>query len=440
MLNENDFESPGYEYLRSYQNMSNLYYKLVALNYQRDFCSLYRCPPIHKYYFSLPSKNQGEQQFLFTCLCAWLIKDKCQMNLELEPEEYEDPDVVVGVILEALRLLLTPDDDQFNPRAGRSGNLINFPPARLKLGFGPEVIWTMNILADRSLELLLESDSSAINRKINFIYNNKSGQEAGRQTVNSITIGQPFVGGGLTTRPLGSYQVDDATLLFDDDEDDNNDDQDVKNNNYKSSIVADNTPLLADDMTNPDYWYEQVDRTAPALESARLLIVDSNGTSGVGTVENWQDYLQSMLESKRAIQGFINNSRSLLHVVGARIDRHLQVIRGREKFIQTNLRAQIEEFLKIWRDYSIQSARQSQLVEQVNVKTDKFESYNDILKRVNGKIELRIKELNDGSKLRGIEHMIDRLKEENGAFDVKIGLLLSVYAKQQSKIVSNNSE
>lgn len=45
---ELDLESPGYEYLRSYQNMINLHSKLLVLNYEKEFCLAYKCPPIHR--------------------------------------------------------------------------------------------------------------------------------------------------------------------------------------------------------------------------------------------------------------------------------------------------------------------------------------------------------------------------------------------------------
>lgn len=47
-MNENDLESPGYDFLRSYENMLNLHTKLLALNYEKDFCPAYKCPPIHR--------------------------------------------------------------------------------------------------------------------------------------------------------------------------------------------------------------------------------------------------------------------------------------------------------------------------------------------------------------------------------------------------------
>lgn len=43
-----DLDSPGYEYLRSYQNMINLHTKLLVLNYEKEFCLFYKCPPIHR--------------------------------------------------------------------------------------------------------------------------------------------------------------------------------------------------------------------------------------------------------------------------------------------------------------------------------------------------------------------------------------------------------
>lgn len=412
-LNESDLDSPGYEFLRSYQNMNNLYQKLVALNYQRDFCSLYKCPPVHKYYFSIQNKNQGEQQFLFTCLCAWLIKEKCQMNLELEPEEYQDIDLTISVIFEALKLLLTPDD--YDGRDIR--NPINFPPGRLKQGFGPEAIYTMNILADRALELLLDSDKIG---KVQVLYHNKSSSDQNRQTnAISITIGQPFVGGGLTTRPLGSYQIDDETLVLDEIEIDQN------------GIQNDRTSLMDIHINEAD-WYQQVERVRQALESANL-----HETGSI--CENWHDYLEATRESQGVIQEFLNQSKSLLNIISNRIDRHMQVISGREKFIQTNLKTQIEDFLNIWRDYSAQLTRNNNLMEKVNSKADMFESHKVRLKLIGKKVESRMKELNDGNKLKELEVIIKNLTDETDKLKLKIGLLLTVYAKRHTHLVAESA-
>lgn len=414
VLNENDFESPGYEYLRSYQNMCYLYHKLVVLDYQRDFCSIYKCPPIHRYYFSMPNKNQSEQLFLFTCLCAWLIKDKCQMNFDIEPEEYQDIDLTISIIFEALKLLLTPDDSN----ATETARVINFPLGRLKQGYGPEVIYTMNIFADRALEIVSQSES---NDKIRIIYHNKKTSSDQRQTnSNFITIGQPFVGGGLTTRPLGSYQIDDKSLVL---------------GGQDETATDDNNVSLIDIHVDQADWYQQVDRVRPALESANLNDSDNN----VLCVENWQDYLEATRDYQKCIEDFLNQFKSLIGVISGRIDRHLQVINGREKFIQTNLKSQIEDFLKIWRDYSSEKEKNSKLIEKVNSKADLFESHNAKLRSIKAKIESRIRELDDGSKLKELETIIKNLSTENDELSLRIGLLLTVYAKQHSKLMSETT-
>lgn len=370
----------------------------------------------------MPHKNQTEQQFIFTCLCAWLIKDKCQMNLQLEPEEYEDPNVMIGLILEAVRLLIEPENNSETRPAGgtvkSTKNGVNFPPGRLKQGFGPEVVWTINILADRALELMYESES--ISRKSKIIYHNKSNLDLGRNSTatNSITIGQPFVGGGLTTRPLGSYQINDSSLLFDDKNETSMFDIGRNNNNLNNKLS--------------ENWYDQVERASQILGSAKLTDELS------GKIENWRDFSQSILDSSESIDKFLANSQSLMETITNRIGRHLQVINSREKFIQTNLKVPLENFMKIWRNYSIETTRYGKLVEQVNLRTEKFENYSDKLKNFAVQIDLRKKELNDGSQLRRLESMINRLREECAEFDIKIGLLLIVNSKKQAEILSQS--
>lgn len=416
-LNEMDFESPGYEYLRTYQNMSNLYHKLVVLNYQRDFCSIYKCPPIHKYYFSMPNKNQSEQLFLFTCLCAWLIKDKCQMNFDIEPDEYQDIDSTIGVIAEALKLLLTNEEDSY----GDSAQVINFPLGRLKQGYGPEVIYMLNIFADRALEM--QRDPVASSDQIQIVYHNKTSPPDQRQTnTNYIMIGRPFVGGGLTTRPLGSYQIDDSSLLLDDHDD-------SENNDCPRKEVS-----LLDMHIDQADWYRQVDRVRPSLEAANLGEKDD-----IVVVENWLDYLEATRDYQKCIQDFLDQCKSLLVSISGRIDRQMQVINGREKFIQTNLRVQIEDFLKVWRDYTTQTSRHSELLDKVNSKADLFESHNGRLDSIRAKIETRIRELDDGSKLKELEMITKSLGAESDELSMRVTLLLTVYGKRQARILSEPS-
>lgn len=396
-FNSNDLASPGYEFLRSYRSMSNLYYKLIALNYQLEFCPLYKCPPVHRYYFAFNSNNQVEQQFSFMCLCVWLLKDKCQMNFDTDPRDYQDLDSTVSVIYEAMKLLLVTDGDD---KASQAVDLNLFPLGRLKQGFGPEVIFCLNKFADRALELVVDGDRRIGPADISYQNKQKSNRDQGRQP-NSIIIGQPIVGGGLTTRPLGNYQIDDSSLILGY-KGDNSDDNDEK---AKSEAF-----MSAD---NSEWNLEKLNEIAP------LFAMDFSQEST--SFDDWQPSLDLVKRSRIGVQNFSTQSRPILEAVAHRIEHQMKTLSTRKSAITTNLKTQLETFLDAWRKYSAQSKRNSELSEMINFKTDTFESY---VVQLN---ELRTKKtkFNDKSKLRQLDRMVKSLGRETDNLDIKLGLLLA---------------
>lgn len=394
-VNENDLDSPGYEFLRSHRNMMNLYHKLVALDYRRDFCPTYKCPAIHKLYFSTLSPNSFEQQYLFICLCAWLIKDKCQMNFELE---LEDIGSSIGVIFEALKLL--HEDGDLDPKIH----------IRLEQGHGPEVVYAISCLADRALELAIEHDPRLGSVGPDIRFHNKQHDQT--RTANSITIGQPIVGGTLTTRSLGKYFIEDSSLVLD----------------YGAgSSKCESREAGATKETDPDEWLQQVERVAPQL------VLDFNKEPSA--FEDWQDQLLSIHHSKKSAQSFIDQSKSILQAVENRINRQLQVVSSREKFLQTNLRSKLEAFLQVWREHSKQTKHNKSLLDNVNGKTDLFESHITRLQLLGRDIEARIRELNDGSKLKELELIISMLDAQSEDLEVKVGLLLAAVCSKDGEQV-----
>lgn len=391
-FDSSDLDSPGYEYLRSYRVMSNLYYKLIALDYQKEFCPLYKCPPINKFYFALQNSNQIEQQFSFTCLCVWLIKDKCQMNFDADPREYHDIDSTVNVIFEALKLLLSSDEHPVD-----ESNL--FPVGRLKRGHGPEVIYCLNKFADRALELLIEDRPKIGQVEINYINKQKENREQNRGPTNSITICQPIVGGGLTTRPLGSYQINDSSLIFDYNE------ADITNDGDETSSKESNTAI--------GWTQEKLDKIAPLFE------VDYD--EGAAARRSLQDLLGALGRAHEEAKEFISRSKPALEMISLRIEREMQIITGRETSFHANLKGPIESFLSVWREHSEQSRRNSELTEQINHKTDAFEHYVEQLRDLRAR---KVKQ-NDESTLHELEGLTRRLNGETQRMDLKLGLLLA---------------
>lgn len=400
-INDHDYDSPGYEFLRLHRNMMNLYYKLVALDYQRDFCPTYKCPSINKYYFSCAQSNSFEQQYLFISLCSWLIRDKCQMNFEME---LEDMSSSISVVYEALRLL--HDNDELDPKFH----------IRMEQGYGPEVVYALSCLADRALELVHEHDPQ-LGSSPDIRFHNKQHDQT--RMANSITIGQPIVGGSLTTRALGKYFIEDSSLILDYQGDD--DGPGSKRNSITNTNRAPSSEALAIDGD----WLEQVDKIAGQLELANWL-------KELTIQQDWQEPLRFVSESRRLVQSFTSKSESIIKAVESRINRQMQVVSNREKFLQTNLRPQLEIFLQIWRDHSTQTQLNKRFLASVNGKTDMFESYNTRLKLLANDIQLRNRELNDGSKLKNLEAMISALDEQTTELDVRIGLLMAALAMEDT--------
>lgn len=106
-----------------YMAMENLMEKLKILKFHSEFTSALKMKPIHRYiiiqyyqrmfilfgfpirYYFIVPKNPGEQFFLFTCLCAWLIR-KCGDSFET-PQESDDPNTTISTILDVVREKVT---------------------------------------------------------------------------------------------------------------------------------------------------------------------------------------------------------------------------------------------------------------------------------------------------------------------------------------------
>ena len=83
---------------------------------------------------SLVQTNPGEQFFMFSSLCAWLVR-KAGQQFD-QPQEQEDPNTVIANILQHVR---------------NSGVVIDFAPSKLKAGYGEHAIFILDRLADETL-------------------------------------------------------------------------------------------------------------------------------------------------------------------------------------------------------------------------------------------------------------------------------------------------
>lgn len=84
----------------SMYQMDELMEKLKLLNYERNLLKDMKMKPLGRYYF-VRSFNPGEQFFMFTSICAWLIR-KTGSDFE-QPQEFHDPSKTVADIVKILQ-------------------------------------------------------------------------------------------------------------------------------------------------------------------------------------------------------------------------------------------------------------------------------------------------------------------------------------------------
>ena len=113
--------------------------KLKLLNYEKLFCQKKRphWKPIHHLYFAAAqTSNPTEQFYYFANLVAWLL-GLCGKTFN-PPAQHDDPNTVCTNIVVELKGL------------GLS-SVVNFPPAKLKQGYGDAVCRVLQSLVDQAL-------------------------------------------------------------------------------------------------------------------------------------------------------------------------------------------------------------------------------------------------------------------------------------------------
>lgn len=118
----------------SYQN-DDLIEKLKILNYENLLLKEMKMKALSKFYFN-KARNSGEQFYLFVSICAWLVRETGKSFDQ--PQEFDDPNVVISRIIKALNDMDIATDFQSN---------------KLISGAGPICIYVLDSLATKVLKL-----------------------------------------------------------------------------------------------------------------------------------------------------------------------------------------------------------------------------------------------------------------------------------------------
>ena len=183
-------DSNNMSLISSYQS-DDLIEKLKLLNYENLLLKQMKMKPLNKFYFN-KVKNSGEQFFLFTSICAWLIRETGK-SFE-QPQEFDDPNVVISKIIKSLNDMDIATDFQSN---------------KLISGAGPICVYVLDCLVTKVLKLstfqiqkpqikieenasldIVENDSEIILEKLDeqIIIESESDDERDRNSIYDINL------------------------------------------------------------------------------------------------------------------------------------------------------------------------------------------------------------------------------------------------------------
>lgn len=127
-------DSNNLSIISSYQN-DDLIEKLKILNYENLLLKEMKMKALSKFYFN-KARNSGEQFYLFVSICAWLVRETGKSFDQ--PQEFDDPNVVISRIIKSLNDMDIATDFQSN---------------KLISGAGPICIYVLDSLATKVLKL-----------------------------------------------------------------------------------------------------------------------------------------------------------------------------------------------------------------------------------------------------------------------------------------------
>ncbi|ERE76094.1 putative intraflagellar transport protein 57 like protein, partial [Cricetulus griseus] len=344
----------------------------IQTKFSRFVNCLKICIEIH--YFALPT-NPGEQFYMFCTLAAWLI-NKTGRTFE-QPQEYDDPNATISNILSELRSF---------------GRTADFPPSKLKSGYGEHVCYVLDCLAEEALKY------------IGFTWKRPSYpvEELEEETV-------PEDDAELTLSKVDEEFVEEET----DNEENFIDLNVLKAQTYRldTNESAKQEDIL-ESTTDAAEWSLEVERVLPQL---KVTIRTDN--------KDWRIHVDQMHQHKSGIESALKETKGFLDKLHNEISRTLEKIGSREKYINNQLEHLVQEYRGAQAQLSEARERYQQGNGGVTERTRVLSEVTEELEKVKQEMEEKGSSMTDGTPLVKIKQSLTKLKQETVQMDIRIGVV-----------------
>ncbi|XP_035915319.1 intraflagellar transport protein 57 homolog [Anopheles stephensi] len=357
--------------------VDDLMEKLKLLNYERLLLKEMKMKQINRYYF-LRSFNPGEQFFMFTSICAWLIR-KIGKTFD-QPQEFDDPNIVISRIIKVLQEMDVPTDFQTN---------------RLIQGAGPICVYIMDCLATQALKLtkfqmkrpecrkeddpmvdLIENDSEIILEKVEEeqMAGGSDDSDDERNGLFDLSFSDPARSAAHTRKEAREYKVD--------------------------------------SLSDSEAWRLELERVLPQLK----VVVKTDP-------RDWRAHLEQMRSLRSNIDSATEETDSQLAKLQSDISYVMEKIESREKHLNNDLKDLIAQYKQILIEHNQATGQIRQAEQEKTEHEHELSKITNELENVKIQMEQRGNSMTDGSPLINIKKAIFRIKEELCEMDIKIGVM-----------------
>ncbi|XP_010146766.1 PREDICTED: intraflagellar transport protein 57 homolog, partial [Eurypyga helias] len=252
-------------------------------------------PFLNRHYFALPT-NPGEQFFVFCTLAAWLIA-KAGRPFE-RPQESDDPNAVISNVLSELRSF---------------GRPVDFPPSKLKAGYGEQACYVLDCLAEEALKYTGFTWKRPVYPK----------EELEEEEITEEDA-------ELTLNKLEEDVVEEES-----DSEENFIDLNVLKAQTHRSDVNDSAKQeeILQSTTDAAEWNLEVERVLPQL---KVTVRTDN--------KDWRIHVDQMHQHQDGIESSLKETKGYLDKLHNEISRTLEKINSRERYINNQLEHLVQEY------------------------------------------------------------------------------------------------
>jgi len=365
----------GSVFMNTFILMEELLDKLKLLNYEKEFCRGWNFRAFSRHYFAVAT-NSGEQFFAFTNVVAWLL-NQCGKSFE-RPQEFDDPNATISEILNLSRSL---------------GITVDFPPAKLKSGYGEQVIYLVNKLCDEALKSQM------------FSWKRPEYVEEEEEEENIVEDDAE-----LTIDKLNDELAEE---IEEEAEEEENylDLSGMKQHNFANDFGTKPESMLESNV-DANEWKLEIERVLPLL---KVHIRADN--------KDWRNHYEQMQQYSNGISQTLQETQSQLDKLHQEISKTLEKVASREKYINNQLEGKIQDFRGKQDNLAVLKEKYNQSSGGVTELTQQLSQITDELEQVKIQMDERGTNMTDAGPLVRIKQALSKLKQECVEMDLEIGVL-----------------